>query len=469
MINRVKSRSESRGKSQGFVYKKRDPATLKARAEQTGGRFDSIFKQGFDTFRPKPGDNLIRFLPPTWEGAEHYAMDIWVHRFIGADSSTYLCLDKMGKGKCPICAAAKEAKDAGDKEEAKALFPVKNALAYIVDRDNPGDTPMLYAMSWTMDRDITSLCHNKRTGKVLFIDNPDEGYDVTIKRSGQGLKTRYHGIAIDRDPSPLEDDEKAQEALLEFAEETPVPETLQFFPASHLEKVLEGTAEARDEELDEVERPAGRRSRGDDDEDDRGSRRRGKGKGKEEDDEDPPFDADEDKGRRWRRGEDEGGDEEEAPRRRRRGGSEDEGEEKEAPRSRRRRSEPEEDEDEKPRSRRRSEPEEEDEGKDEEDERPARRRSRSDDDSGSEEQDDERPRSRRRADPEEEEEDQPRRRGRGKDEDDDKGGDEEERPTRRRARDEEEDSRPARRRSRGEEDEGGEEEEERPRRRAGRR
>ncbi len=35
-------------RSSGFVYKPRSAAAAKERSEQTGGRFDSIAKSGFD-------------------------------------------------------------------------------------------------------------------------------------------------------------------------------------------------------------------------------------------------------------------------------------------------------------------------------------------------------------------------------------------------------------------------------------
>ena len=44
----------------GFVYKPRTADQVKNRANRKTSLFDSIFKQGFDTYRPKIGDNLFR-------------------------------------------------------------------------------------------------------------------------------------------------------------------------------------------------------------------------------------------------------------------------------------------------------------------------------------------------------------------------------------------------------------------------
>jgi hypothetical protein len=239
-------------RSQGFVYKRRDPSVLKQRAEQTGGRFDSPFKQGFDTFRPKVGSNQIRILPPTWEPHEHYAYDLYMHRFIGQDTSNYLCLYKMQGKHCPICDAAKEARDAGEQDEAKALGYARVCCSWIIDRDDEQkEHPMLYGMGWTMDKDIAILCSNKRTGEALTIDHPTEGFDVSFTRTGQGLMTRYMGIQIDRERSNIDEDEEVQERILDYITQNPIPETLKFYDAEYLERILSGTTADKDKELDE--------------------------------------------------------------------------------------------------------------------------------------------------------------------------------------------------------------------------
>jgi hypothetical protein len=228
MIKREGSGRSSGGKSR-FEYKERSADDVKKRAEQTGGRFDSIFKQGFDTFRAKEGENVLRILPPTWSDHDHYAYDLYVHSRIGPDNSDYLCLRKMKGEPCPICAASEEAKEAGEADEAKALQPSKKVAMWVVDRDSDAKdpTPAIYAISWMADRDIAALCHDKRKGKVLLIDHPDDGYDLIIKRHGQGLKTRYT-YSIDRESSPIDDDPRAQDDVLDFVQETPIPDTLQY-------------------------------------------------------------------------------------------------------------------------------------------------------------------------------------------------------------------------------------------------
>lgn len=433
----LNSRSEARegsrrsaGKWQG--YAKRTPDQIKKRAEQTGGRYDSFLKTGVDMFRPKSGDNTLRYLPPTWENPQHYGYDVWVHAYVGVDESSYLCPAKMLNKPCPICDAAKEAKDSGDEEEYKGLKPTNRVLAYVLDRDEEipkkaTPTPLIYSQSWSFDRDIAALSDTK--GGALYIDHPEDGYDVTFKKRGQGLNTRYIGVQIDRDPSPICEDEKDQQAVLDLIAEKPIPDMLKFYPAEHLRKVIEGTSEQKDEDLDK------------DEDNDEGSeaaedRRRG-GRSRSRDEEE--VEREEPRSRRAR------DEEEERPRRETRERVRPRDEEEEAPRERTHRGR--------------------DDSRDEEEERP-RRGSRERTSGRRDEEDEERPARTTRSRDDEEVDRPSRGRRTARDED-------EERPARRGreprdVEDEEPHGSRGRRTSRDEEAEPEPEEEERPRGRVGR-
>lgn len=285
MVKRVGSKNVKKKKRSGFVYKKRSADDVKRRAEQSGARFDSPIKPNIDVWRPKDGENQVRILPPTWEGADHYGLDVWLHRFIGADNSSYICLDKMQNKPCPICRESLASKKAGEEDEAKELAARKHVIVWVIDRDDDSMTPQIWIMSWSQDRDISDLCRLKKDGKVLMLDDPDEGYDVTIKRTGKGLKTRYQYI-IDRDSSPISEDQDEQEKILEYIMENPLPTTLVYHPADKMDKALSGMEPEVDDELD------------DDEEDDRHSRKKtlkaGKRRRVDDDDEDEDEDDEED-------------------------------------------------------------------------------------------------------------------------------------------------------------------------------
>jgi hypothetical protein len=250
------SRGNARGNARGgFVYQPRSADSVKKRAERTGGKFDSPFNDTVDTFRPKVGDNAVRILPPTWEGHDHYGLTIWVHAYVGAENSTYLCPLKMYGKPCPVCVAAKEAKDSGDVEEAKQLTVQEKIACYILDREADEPTiPLVWMLSWTMDRDIAAVSYNKRTGKVLYVDNPDIGYDLMFNRYGSGkTKTKYGGYAFDREPSSISDDDDSYKEIMAFVVDNPLPDILKCYDTDYLQKMLTGTVAETDEELDPEE------------------------------------------------------------------------------------------------------------------------------------------------------------------------------------------------------------------------
>lgn len=407
MVNRPNRPKKS--KSKGFNYTPPSADSIKKRATQRGGRFETIFKQGFDSWWPQDGDNQIRILPPL-PGEEHYAYEVWVHRFVGSDESTYLCPRKnkspktgqpMGKP-CPICDAVKAMKAEGDAEDAKKIDATQQFVCWMIDRDADEPMAQLWAMSWTQDKELAALQYNSRTGKTLLIAHPEEGFDVQIKKSGKGIKTKYQ-LAIDREETPIDEDDAVVAELAEYCRENPIPSTLKFYDADYLEGIVSGTAENEDEDLDDKKSKKGRRARDEDEETE-----------DEEDEDEKPR-----RGRRSRDEEETEDEEDEDEEKPRRGGI-----------KRRKMRKPAEDEDES-----------EDDGEtqdDDEDEKPRRgkyRRSRDED--TEEEEDEEKPRSRRRSKPSDEEEDEDNEQT--EDEEDEKPRRGKSRRPVRRARDEEDD------------------------------
>lgn len=266
-----KKRRRTKGKKgkAGFKYKKRGTDAWKKRAEQSGYNRRSMFKEEVNVFRPKEGDNLIRILPPTWEDAEHYGHEIWCHYGIGPDGDSFLDLQKMTGEADPIEEERMRALQENDKEYANKLQSKKRVAVYIIDRDEEEKGIQLWSMPWSMDADITTLAVDKRTGEVLDIDDPEEGYDVEFTKTGQGIKTQYGGIAIARKSTPLDNDEALEEAV-----EMPIPETFVYYDYEEIEKAFNAGGSAYDDDEDEDDED-------DEDEEDR-PRKRGKGKGKKE-------------------------------------------------------------------------------------------------------------------------------------------------------------------------------------------
>lgn len=274
---------DDRGGRRGgrFEYRQRDASSARKRAESSGKDYDRYLQDVADAYAVNDGDNVVRILPPTWDDAEHYGHDIYVHYEIGPDKGTYLCLNKMKGEKCPICEERKRAQNEGDEDYAKKLEPKKRVLVYVIDRNKEKEGIKVWAMPWTLDRDIVKVSVDKRTGEVLPIDHPDDGYDVMFERTGKGPRTEYVGVSIDRKSSPLDNDK-----ALDFAQEHPLPTLLKFYPYDHIASVFDGGSPApggrdrgRDPDDGDDRRGSGssRSDRGGRDRDDRGAGRRGDG------------------------------------------------------------------------------------------------------------------------------------------------------------------------------------------------
>jgi len=280
-----RGKKEGRGrKRKGFKYERRSAKKWKERAEQSGYSRRSMFVDEIKLYRVKDGDNLIRILPPTFDDADHYGFEVFVHYGIGPDNDAFLDLNKMQNEADPIVEERSRALKDNDKDYADKLTSRKRVLVYIIDRDDEAAGLQLWSMPWTLDADITTLAVDKRSGEVLDIDDPEGGYDVEFTKTGTGINTKYVGVAIARKPSPLDDD-----AALEEAIERPLPECLKYYEYDEIQKVFDAGGGAYDDDDDEDEEEAPRR---------RGKKDKAKGGRKrrkyDEDEEDEEEEEDED-------------------------------------------------------------------------------------------------------------------------------------------------------------------------------
>ena len=238
--DRDSGRGSDRGGSRGssrYTYQPRDKAAVDKRASQGSSDFDKIMKPHIKMWTPKSGNNRVRILPPTWEGAQHYGYDIYVHYGVGPDRQSYLDLDKMLGQPDPITEELRELRRSGraSDEELKQMDSRKRVVVYIVDRDDEGEGVQAWAMSWTVDKDISVLSVDKGTNEVINVDDPENGYDIEFRRDGEGIKTKYSGIAIARRPSRL-----GRPEWLDYAIDNPIPDQLQYFSYDDIAKEFGG-------------------------------------------------------------------------------------------------------------------------------------------------------------------------------------------------------------------------------------
>lgn len=226
-----------------FKYQPRSPETVKTRASQKGGMFDSYIKSDIKMLKVGEGDHEYRVLPPTWPDAKHYGYEIYMHFGIGPDNQAYLCLEQQKKGTCPICKERRRC----DADEAKKLAPTKRVLMWVIDRDAEQEGPQLWACPWTLDRDISMVSIIKKTGEVLVIDHPDEGYDLAFTRQGTTERTKYQSPQIARHSTPLSDRDDDADAWLDYIEQHLIPDCLVFYEPDQIEQVFNGAQREDDD------------------------------------------------------------------------------------------------------------------------------------------------------------------------------------------------------------------------------
>lgn len=257
--------SKKKSKRSGFSYRENTAAAAR-KASSGAGDYDSPFKREIRLWKPKEGKNVVRILPRTWDdesGPPHWAFEVYLHYDIGPDNAAYLCPLKMQEQECPVCNERNRLASEGDERGASDLRASKAMMAYIIDRNNEAEGVQLWRMPWSSIHNEISDRSEDEDGELLKIDHPDDGYDITFKRTGTMKKTTYTSVDIDRRSSPLTDDDVLYDEWLDFIEEHPIPGILNFYSTEYIEKVFAGTkADSGDEDEDDIEeeyRPRRRR------------------------------------------------------------------------------------------------------------------------------------------------------------------------------------------------------------------
>jgi len=245
------ARSRIASKKSSSIKKRPSFNDMLKRASQKGSIFDSYLSDNFNTFKIKEGHMTIRILEPTWDNPDHYGYEVLVHRNIGPDNVSYLCLG-MKDEPCPICEDREENSD--DIDYATALKAKKRYIVWMINRDDVKAGPLLWSMAWTVDRDIAEVSIDRRNQDVYYIDDLEEGYDVFFKVEQVHSKNYKgpspSGYSISRASSPALDDPKEMEKLKTFLKENPIPDCLNFYNYDYLKKVHIQHKKLEDENVD---------------------------------------------------------------------------------------------------------------------------------------------------------------------------------------------------------------------------
>ena len=233
------------------------------RANSRGGDYDSLYKDGVKVMTLKDGDNRIRILPVM--DHDHWGITMWVHYGVGPDEQSYLCLDKHKGQPDPIQEEYMELKREGrDKEDLYDYKAKERVLMWVIDRSDEEEGPKLLQIPANLDRDIINATQDPDSGEYEIIEDPVEGFDVIITRTGQAKRTRYTCKLV-RKASPLSRDDEEMEEWLSYVDGRPLEDQLNFYDYDHIAKAFQGGASAADEEeeeeVEEEDIPRSRRRR----------------------------------------------------------------------------------------------------------------------------------------------------------------------------------------------------------------
>ena len=126
---------------------------------------------------------------------------------------------------------------AGNKAELKKIpYPSEKYLALIIDRDEPGKGLQVWQFGVMVADELLGYIGNEDWN--LFWD-AQEGHDIEVRRSGEGLETSYD-IKLRRKESPLADSPEAIETLLVKASKLDLRRYITVDTPETLEELLEG-------------------------------------------------------------------------------------------------------------------------------------------------------------------------------------------------------------------------------------
>lgn len=256
MARRRLGGSSSKTVGRKFKYHKRSYEELQKSQQQSGGGFDSLFKEDLTVLKIGNKKSIsIRFLPALWiDEPHHYGIEFYVHSKIGPGKfgSQYVCLKETYNKPCSICEDMEEAGD--DFEYIKTLKPQKRFAAYVIDRDDEKEGIQILNMPWTLDKAIALVSADERTQEVFAIDDPDEGFDVYFTTEKKGDYTNFIGHKIARRESPLMDDSNLQDEFLAYVQEHPILEHLEQHSYEHIKNVHCGNKDKEEEKPEKEEK-----------------------------------------------------------------------------------------------------------------------------------------------------------------------------------------------------------------------
>lgn len=150
----------------------------------------------------KKGENKLRLMPPTKEGADWAREAAYHHNLV--EKRALLCLKETYGQACPVCEqveALRSTRDSKDRELAKEYSAKFRCFvnALILDGEGKGEVKVV-PLTWGIYKELLTYFSNEEYGDIT---DPEGGSNILITKTGEGLQTEYD-LKIARKPSPVE-------------------------------------------------------------------------------------------------------------------------------------------------------------------------------------------------------------------------------------------------------------------------
>lgn len=160
-------------------------------------------------WRPPVGRSTVRILPPVGT-MEYFFMEVGQHFLEGVGMFYCPKICSEGKNPCPICEVNDGLYQSGEKEAAQKFRAQRHFFMNVIVKATEDAGPQIFTPGVQMFTSLVSLISDPDFGDITDVD---EGYDIKIERSGEGLNTHYE-VRPAKTTTPLgSDDEEVDEWL----------------------------------------------------------------------------------------------------------------------------------------------------------------------------------------------------------------------------------------------------------------
>lgn len=189
------------------------------------GKFKTIYNKGelgnIGMWKCSEDEHFINIIPyfagknnPTKkEGKLAHNLDFYVHRKVGLNEDTYICLQKTYGKKCPICEEQAMLRKQDDYDEAyvKSLNSTRRVIYNIECLDSEKEQRkgvQLFEVShWLFEKELAELAKKPRGGGTIEYPDPDTGKVVCFRKKGSGpTSTEYKAFQFVERTEPVSDE-----------------------------------------------------------------------------------------------------------------------------------------------------------------------------------------------------------------------------------------------------------------------